>query len=369
MLDHVDELELVESVHNNNGSCEVEEANACDLLSKGKGDRLSVSPQLPNEARGASDGMEKPDSSSDSSPQDQREGRIPDVSPEPAQSPASFRRSRSRQRALELRNSAEADRSQLHVDNNTGLFATENTGSEIAPLMLDHVDELELVESVHNNNGSCEVEANLGDLLSKGKGSRKEELISCPLLPGSQPATLFSISDLVPYKNQLLYLKMRSYLLEITQTSQQMDDLIYFNCLFMMLVVSQIVFLSWNLVLHLHKIREIQQFQTLTQPFQSLAMIQRSKSRKQALELRYSAKAAKSCLYIENDTNSQQPSSLRESSCMGDPTSVGRSSQGGKSVDRSISSRELIEEDLSCLRSFGSVGVGSCPQQVWRSNN
>ncbi|KAK3199993.1 hypothetical protein Dsin_023408 [Dipteronia sinensis] len=399
MLDHVDELELVESDHNNNGSCEVEEANVGDLLSKGKewnkeeriselllpcpssipytevrnsskafnaGDRFSVSPQLPNDAGGASDGIEKPDSSSASSPQDQREGRIPDVSPEPAQSLASFQRSRSRQRALELRNSAKADRSQLCVDNNTGLFATGNTVSEIASLMLDHVDELELVESVHNNNGSCEVEeANVGDLLSNGKESRKEELISGPLLPGSQPATLFSSSDLVPY-NKPAFISENEELFAGNNTEVTTDGQ------------------SDLLQLPIHDagcdsngVPELESGATSPQdqrnatvsdinskPFQSLAMIQRSKSRQRALELRDSAKAAKSCLYVENDTNSLQPSSLRESSCMGDPTSVGRSSQGGENVDRSKSSRELIEEDLSCLRCFGSVGVGSCPQQV-----
>ncbi|TXG67968.1 hypothetical protein EZV62_009243 [Acer yangbiense] len=493
ILDHVDELELVESVHNNNGSCEVEEANVGDLLSKGKelnkeeliselllpcppssilytevrnsnktfdaGDRLSVSPQLPNDAGGASVGIEKPDSSSASSPQDQREGRIPDVSPEPAQSLASFQRSRSRQRALELRNSAKADRSQLHVDNNTGLFATGNTGSEIAPLMLNHVDELELVESVHNNNGSCEVEeANVGDLLSKGKESRKEELISDPLLPGSQPATLCSSSDLVPYnipafisENEELFVGNNTEVTTYGQSDMLQSPVHDAVC-------------DSNGVPELESGATSPQDQrnatvsdVNSEPFQSLARIQRSKSRQQALELHDSAKAAKCCSYVENDTNSLQPSSLRESSrmgdptsvgrssrgdicayscllnssgistpqsgqihesglvkpaevynesweveeakiCdfqgkkkgttnytgritrsrisslqpsslresshMGDPTSVGRSSRGGKNVDCSKSSRELIEEDLPCLRSLGSVGVGSCPQQV-----
>ncbi|TXG67969.1 hypothetical protein EZV62_009244 [Acer yangbiense] len=41
-----------------------------------------------------------------------------------------------------------------------------------------------------------------------------------------------------------------------------------------------------------------------SEPFQSLARIQRSKSRQRALELRDSAKAAKSCLYVDNDTRS-----------------------------------------------------------------
>ncbi|KAK4857549.1 hypothetical protein QYF36_002473 [Acer negundo] len=69
---------------------------------------------------------------------------MPDIS-----SVASFQRPRSRQRDLELQISAEA---------------------KIAPLMLDHVDELELDESVHGYNGSCEVEEEkVGDLLSKGK--------------------------------------------------------------------------------------------------------------------------------------------------------------------------------------------------------
>ncbi|KAK2638985.1 hypothetical protein Ddye_026780, partial [Dipteronia dyeriana] len=79
-------------------------------IKKMKRDQLFVSPQLPNDAGGASDGIEMLDSSSASFLQDQREGRIPDVSPVPAQSLASFRRSRLRQRALELRNSAKADR-------------------------------------------------------------------------------------------------------------------------------------------------------------------------------------------------------------------------------------------------------------------
>ncbi|KAI9199037.1 hypothetical protein LWI28_026335 [Acer negundo] len=76
---------------------------------------------------------------------------MPDIS-----SVASFQRPRSRQRDLELQISAEA---------------------KIAPLMLDHVDELELDESVHGYNGSCEVEEEkVGDLLSKGKGNEAQNL-------------------------------------------------------------------------------------------------------------------------------------------------------------------------------------------------
>ncbi|KAL5831396.1 hypothetical protein ACOSQ4_016750 [Xanthoceras sorbifolium] len=113
---------------------------------------------------GASDGVEKPDSSSASSPQDQIEGRILDVSPEPSQSLASFQRSKSRKRALELRNSAKAVRSQLLVDNNAGLFASGKTGRSLV------VAE-----------------------------SRKEELVLGPVLPGPQPAACCSSNDLVPY--------------------------------------------------------------------------------------------------------------------------------------------------------------------------
>ncbi|KAL5735653.1 hypothetical protein ACOSQ2_030441 [Xanthoceras sorbifolium] len=404
------------------------------------GDRLSVSPQLPiNDTGGAIDGVEKSDSSSASSPQDQRDARIPDITPEPAQSLASFQRSKSRQRALELRNSAKAVRSQLCVDNKTGLFASGNTGAEIASPRQDHVHELELVEFVHNTNERCEVEeANVDDFLSKGKESRKEELISGPLLPGSQPVASYSCSDLVPYNKPAVISENEElpdgFNTEVPASSKgfvvadEQSDLLQ-------LPVHDAGFDSTG-------VPELESGATSPQdqrnarvsdinpePFQSLARVQRSKSRQRALELRDSAKAAKSCLDVENDicayssvvnrsgiatpqsgqvheselvkpaevyngsceveeakicefqskekgitnysgrttrsrSSCQQPSSLRESSRMGNPTSVGRSSRGGDNVDGFESSGALIEENLSCLRSFGSVGVSSCPQQI-----
>lgn len=120
------------------------------------GDRLSVSPQLPvNDVEGASNGVYSDDALL---LLDQRFAKLSNASPEPAPLLENFQRSKSRQRALALRNSAELFGSNLQDENGAGVLDGEIAGSEIATLQLDHVQDLELVESVHISKESCKVE-------------------------------------------------------------------------------------------------------------------------------------------------------------------------------------------------------------------
>ncbi|KAK3199994.1 hypothetical protein Dsin_023409 [Dipteronia sinensis] len=147
------------------------------------GDRSSVSLQLPNDVGGAIDGIEKPDSSSASSPQDQRNATVLDINSEPFQSLARIQRSKSRQRALELRDSAKVAKSCLCVENdicayscllNRSGISTPQYGQvhEFSTPLYGQVHESGLVKPAEVYNESCEVEeAKVCDFHSKEKGT------------------------------------------------------------------------------------------------------------------------------------------------------------------------------------------------------
>nr|POE92281.1 hypothetical protein CFP56_48397 [Quercus suber] len=106
------------------------------------------------------------------SPQDPRERRISDTYQNPALSLARVQRSKSRQRALELRSSAKAAKSCSRDENIVATFGGGISGSAIASLQSDPVDELVFVNPVETNNVSCVVEeVKIGDCRSKEDGS------------------------------------------------------------------------------------------------------------------------------------------------------------------------------------------------------
>lgn len=152
-------------------------------LSKGfdAGDRLSVSPQLPvNDVEGASNGVQKGDSDDVISLLDQGFEKLSNDSPEPAQSLENFQRSKSRQRALALRKSAKLFQSNLQDENNAGVLDGGITVSESAPVQHDHVQELDLDESVHISKESCKVEeANLSEFHGKENGMVLLSVLCC----------------------------------------------------------------------------------------------------------------------------------------------------------------------------------------------
>ncbi|PON94007.1 Inner centromere protein, ARK-binding domain containing protein [Trema orientale] len=104
------------------------------------------------------------------SPQDQRDTRTSDVNPEPALSLAKIQRSRSRQRALELRNSAKIAKSRLKNGNN---YSSYSGGSIAVPsFMDDQPEELNLVKPVDSSKNVCAVEdVKIVDSWSKEKES------------------------------------------------------------------------------------------------------------------------------------------------------------------------------------------------------
>lgn len=106
------------------------------------------------------------------SPQDPRERRISDTYQNPALSLARVQRSRSRQRALELRSSAKAAKSCSRDENIVATLGGGISGSAIASLQSNLVDELLFVNPVDTNNVSCVVEeVKIGDCRSKEDGS------------------------------------------------------------------------------------------------------------------------------------------------------------------------------------------------------
>jgi hypothetical protein len=106
------------------------------------------------------------------SPQDPGEKGISDTYHDPALSLARVSRSKSRQRALEVRNSAKAVESCPRDENIVSTFAGGISGSAIASLQSDPVDELVFVNPVDTNNVSCVVEeVKIGDCRSKEDGS------------------------------------------------------------------------------------------------------------------------------------------------------------------------------------------------------
>ncbi|KAM3743966.1 hypothetical protein ACB098_06G016300 [Castanea mollissima] len=106
------------------------------------------------------------------SPQDPRERRISDTYQNPALSLARVQRSKSRQRALELRSSAKAAKSCSRDENIVATFGGGISGSAIASLQTDLVDELVFANPVDTKNVSCVVEeVKIGDCQSKEDGS------------------------------------------------------------------------------------------------------------------------------------------------------------------------------------------------------
>lgn len=102
------------------------------------------------------------------SPQDPRERRISDTYQNPALSLARVQRSKSRQRALELRSSAKAAKSCSRDENIVATLGGGISGSAIASLQSNLVDELLFVNPVDTNNVSCVVEeVKIGDCRSK----------------------------------------------------------------------------------------------------------------------------------------------------------------------------------------------------------
>ncbi|KAM1039507.1 hypothetical protein ACFX2C_028907 [Malus domestica] len=105
-----------------------------------------------------------------SSPEDQRDTRTSDIYHDPALSLARVQRSKSRQKALEIRKSAKKSFSQ---DKNNGIRHAGGTiGRAISSLRSDHVDELNLVKPPDTSDYACEVEeAKIGEFQSKERGT------------------------------------------------------------------------------------------------------------------------------------------------------------------------------------------------------
>ena len=104
------------------------------------------------------------------SSQDQRDTRISDVNHDPVRSLAKIQRSRSRQRALELRSSAKVAKSRLKDASNSSSYS----GASIAvpSFQDDQPEELNKVKTVDNSNNICAVEEiKIGDPWSKEKGN------------------------------------------------------------------------------------------------------------------------------------------------------------------------------------------------------
>ncbi|PPD95043.1 hypothetical protein GOBAR_DD07917 [Gossypium barbadense] len=87
------------------------------------------------------------DPSVTSPPQDCRDGMMSDVCPDHCSSLARIQRSKSRQRALEHRNSAKACKNNESCEKNGNSSNNQNKGSEVASLQSDVVDKLELIRS------------------------------------------------------------------------------------------------------------------------------------------------------------------------------------------------------------------------------
>lgn len=92
------------------------------------------------------------------SPQDQISSGISDVDPEPLQSLARVQRSKSRQQALEARNSAKAEKIYLSLENDFCVNSSLITGSGITSLQLHQIGKSELPQTADFDNESCEVE-------------------------------------------------------------------------------------------------------------------------------------------------------------------------------------------------------------------
>ncbi|XP_058001285.1 uncharacterized protein LOC110636412 isoform X2 [Hevea brasiliensis] len=133
------------------------------------GDGMTVLPPFPTgDTQCNFTGVPEPDSSV-TSPQYCVDARISDNCPDHTQSLVKIQRSKSRQRALELRNSAKVTKS--HSCDNAIVFTSQGIGSGINSLQFDHVAELELVKPVDTSTEGCEEEeAEIGECGGKDSG-------------------------------------------------------------------------------------------------------------------------------------------------------------------------------------------------------
>ncbi|OAY55273.1 uncharacterized protein LOC110610575 isoform X3 [Manihot esculenta] len=130
-------------------------------------DGMSVLPPLPTiDTQCTFNGVSEPDCSI-ASPQDCVDTTTADNCLDHAQSLVKIQRSKSRQRALELRNSAKATKSHSCNENDAIVFASQDIGCGISSLRFDHFDEVELVKpvdrsTVDRSTECCEEEAEIG---------------------------------------------------------------------------------------------------------------------------------------------------------------------------------------------------------------
>lgn len=261
--------------------------------------------------------------------------------------------------------------------------------------------------------------------------SRKQELISSTLLSGSQAVAPGCSNDLVPCNKGALLFEHEEVLFgsdpEVDNSTGAADgqsDLLQLPVQDGGGGSNAALELEAGAVSPLDQ-RNARDIDIKHEPIQSLARVQRSRSRQRALEYRDSEKAAKSRFSVENKcdyssidnkfdiatpmsgqdherelvkpakvnnegigaeetqerffrgrsnyysgrstrsrSSCQQPNSLRMPSRLGKPSSVRRSLTGEPNEDRVESSGVLIEENPTCLRSFCSNEVGSGLQQV-----
>ncbi|XP_048425405.1 uncharacterized protein LOC125470432 [Pyrus x bretschneideri] len=141
---------------------------------RGAGDGVLILPQCPVSSAGcSSNGVPQDQRKEDlgnTSPEDQRDTRTSDIYHDPALSLARVQRSKPRQKALEIRNSAKKTFSQ---EKNNGIGHANGTiGCAISYLQSDHVDELNLVKPPDTSDYACAVEeANIGEFQSKERGA------------------------------------------------------------------------------------------------------------------------------------------------------------------------------------------------------
>ncbi|KAB2607324.1 hypothetical protein D8674_007041 [Pyrus ussuriensis x Pyrus communis] len=141
---------------------------------RGAGDVVSTLPQCPvsNAASSSNSVPQDPrkEDLSNTSPEDQRDARTSDIYHDPALSLARVQRSKSRQKALEIRNSAKKS---FSLDKNNGIgYASGTIGCVISSLQSDHVDELNLFKPPETSDYACEVEeTKIGEFRSKERGT------------------------------------------------------------------------------------------------------------------------------------------------------------------------------------------------------
>ncbi|XP_057992313.1 uncharacterized protein LOC110656968 isoform X2 [Hevea brasiliensis] len=151
-----------------NASCtEVHASN----IGTDAGDGMSILSLFPTaDTQCTFNGVPEPDCSV-TSPQVCVDARISDNCSDHSQSLVKIQRSKSRQRALELRNSAKATKSHSCDENNATIYTSQGIGSGINSIQLDHVDELELVKPVDTNTEDCEeAAAKIGEYGAKNSG-------------------------------------------------------------------------------------------------------------------------------------------------------------------------------------------------------